>query len=323
MIFNTAIVMISVFFLAIVLLIVFRMLQHRFFLSSLFDALQKRHSETGIKNAFFYNRLNFSTQIMDVCVYMITGGLLRPIGTRIRVSMQNKKIPFDVCITTHAPREQHYVVIGQKKGQRQFIAESKASLDEIKKIITSPVLDILMEVLMVESCGKKEHDINIQVQENSVLVDISHRVKDPRHLQLLTECTQGLARELCREEHHVQQAEKAPEKNAVFSRLYLRHTVLLLTAFALFLVIQIAVFFYRSRNFYEKDIYFSGTVVKKMQVSNTFYFFIPQKIRVTRDDFSRISEGSFIEKKKGKKEIILLDEEEAEIQEDKYLDLLN
>ena len=152
---------------------------------------------------------------------------------------------------------------------------------------------------------------------------INNCIRNSRHLQLLTECVQGLAKEICVVPFSSQDdISKEKIKSLKDSKRYVQNTFYFLILFSLLLTVPVGLLLYKKRTFYSTTDTFSGTVIIKRAFNeNEYYIFIPQKVRVSKDDFFLINEGDKVAKKKGQRTITVIKTEEKSDRED-FLDLL-
>jgi len=321
---NILLTIVTCLIVVVIVMIFCRMLKHKLFIPRFFKEIQSRYSDNVIMStSFFSNRLSFSTDICKCEILICSNSIVSPPYTQITAYSTHQKAPFHFRISNASASKLNHITIGNMKDKPNLIAESNSDKQELQKLISPVVLDLCMELLMVESYAKSRHSFEILFEESTVSLHMDNLIKNAQHLQLLTECVQGLTKSICIISlPHEGQTDRKKVTQFKDSSRYIKSTFIFLILFSLILFILTGLLFHKKKTFYSTADEFSGTVIiKRIIGENEYYLFIPHKVQVSKEDFSFINEGDKIEKKKGQEKITVIQTEDASNSDD-FLNLL-
>jgi len=308
MMMQTGLILTILILCSIVTFLFLRTLHYRFAIPAFFRTLEERYDNSlSVSNRAFSSSISIATDIMRVEVLVSSKNIFAPERIQVLATHRQNVCQHELLISTRPfPDVKNSLDLSPKSGAARLYALSTSIPPDLLSMFISPSCrDTLMELLMIETSGNQGTAFDIAIRGYSVLVKLSGMVKNERHLQLLVECTQGLVRDFCSVP-----ADKAPSvvsaapPLAVVPPAYLRQSVTVLVLFSVILSLQTAYYFAKKKSIDDPNETFSGMVISKYRVSDSeFYLFIPHKVRVTKEDFSRVSEGDRIERKKGDKAI--------------------
>jgi hypothetical protein len=314
---------------SIVTFLFLRTLHYRFAIPAFFRALEERYGNSlSVSNRAFSSSISIATDIMRVEALVSSKNIFASERIQVLATHRQNVCQHELLISTSPfPDAKNSLDLSPRSGAARLYALSRSLPPDLLSMFISPSCrDTLMDLLMIETTRKQGTAFDIEIRGHSVLVRLGGMVKNERHLQLLVECAQGLVRDFCAVPADAAPAvvSSAPPLT-VAPPAYLRQSVAVLVVFSVVLSLQTAYYFAKRNSIDSPTEAFSGMVISKHRVSDSeFYLFIPHRVRVTKDDFLRISEGDRVERKKGDEAIAVVTSGKASpVSDTDMLNMLN